>query len=63
MGSTSSWKMRVEKGIPRSPPQFNDSAAGVDAVKITGAGESDYKRSAGLPDEEACADEDDNEDD
>jgi len=55
--------MRVEKGIPRSPPQFNDSAAGVDAVKITGAGESDYKRSAGLPDEEACADEDDNEDD
>lgn len=55
--------MRVEKGIPKSPLQWNDTASSSNVVKTSGAGEGACKRSAGLPDEEACADEDDDEDD
>ncbi len=55
--------MRVEKGIPKSPPLHKDTAPSVDVVKTSGAGEGACKRSACLPDEEACADEDDDDHD
>lgn len=55
--------MRVEQGIPENPPLYNNTTPGVDVLKTSGAGESACKRSAGLPDEEACADEDEDEDD
>ena len=58
--------MRVEKGIPKSPPnEYNEisPATAVGVVKTSGAGEGVRKQSAGLSDEEACADDDDDEDD
>lgn len=56
--------MRVEKGVPKRSPRYDDTPpkAGV-SVKSPGAGEGARKHSAGLMDEEACADEDDDEDD
>lgn len=66
MGSTSSWRMRVEKGVPKNAPnEYNEThpttATGV--VKISDAGEGVRKHGAGLSDEEACAEEDEDEDD
>ncbi len=55
--------MRVEEGIPKSPPQNNNTPPDIVVAKTSGAGEGTCKRSAGLPNEEACADEDDDEDD
>jgi len=55
--------MKVEKGVPKSPPKYDDAAPNVGGVKTSGAGEGAHKHSAALPDEEACADEDDDEDD
>ena len=62
MGSTSSWKMRVEKGVHKSPPKVNDipHKAGV-SVKPLGAGEGARKHVAGLMDGEACVDDEDDE--
>lgn len=56
--------MRAEKGVPKSPPKYGDTPpkAGV-SVKTWGAGEGARKHGADLMDEEACADEDDDEDD
>ena len=56
--------MRVEKGIPRDFPKYNDtpSAGGV-VSKTDGAGEGIRKHGAGLMDKEACDDEDEDEDD
>lgn len=56
--------MRVKKGIPKSPPTYDDTPpkAGI-SVKTSGAGEGARKHGAGLMDEETCADEDDDEDD
>ena len=54
--------MRVEKGIPKDFGNDHDTpVAGV--IKTSVAGEGAGKRSAGLPDEEACAEDDDEEDD
>jgi hypothetical protein len=58
--------MRVEKGTPKSPPhEYNETppATATGVVKTSGAGEGVCKQSAGLSDEEACADDDDDEDD
>ena len=56
--------MRVEKGVPRSPPRYDDTPpqAGV-GIKTSAAGEGARKHGAGLIDEEASADEDEDEDD
>lgn len=64
MGSSSSWKTRVEKGIPKSPSDYDDTSpnAGV-GVETSGVGEGARKQGAGLVDAEACADEDTDEDD
>jgi hypothetical protein len=55
--------MRVEEGIPKSPPKNNNTSPDIDVAKTSGAGEGACKRSAGLPEEVACADEDDDGDD
>ena len=55
--------MRVEKGVHKSPPQFNDAAPAVSVQKSSVAGEGARKRSAGLPDEEGCVDDDDDDED
>lgn len=57
--------MRVEKGVPESPPNYDDTQtiAGVIVTKTSSAGEGAHRHGAGLMDEEACADEDDEEDD
>ena len=64
MGNSSSWKTRVEKGVPKSPPNYDDTppSTGV-SVKTSGIGESAREHGAGLMDKEACADEDTDEDD
>ena len=64
MGSSSSWRMRVEKGVPRSPPRYDETPpkAGVSTETLS-AGEGARKHGAGLMDEEACADADEDEDD
>ena len=64
MGSSSSWKTRVEKGVPRNPQNYDDTPPneGV-SVKALGVGGSARKHGASLIDEEACADEDTDEDD
>lgn len=56
--------MRVEKGIPRSPPRYDDNhpQASV-SIETSGAGEGAREHGTGLMDEEACADEDADEDD
>ena len=56
--------MRVEKGVPRSMPRYDDTPpqAGV-KIKTSGAGKGARKHGAGLIDEEASADEDKDEDD
>lgn len=53
--------MIVEKGVPKSPIQVNDATRDVGGGKTSDAGEGVRKRRAGFP--EACADEDDDEDD
>ena len=66
MGSTSSWRMRVEKGIPKNAQNEyyeTPSTTATGVVKTLAAGEGVRKRGAGLSDEEACAEEDDDEDD
>jgi len=55
--------MRVETGFPKSSSQSNDVAPAIGAQKSLGAGEGVRKRSTGLPGEEACADDDDDEGD
>ena len=52
--------MRVEKGVLIDTPKDNDVTG---TLKTSGAGEGARKRSAGLPDKETCADEEDDEDD
>ena len=56
--------MRVEKGVPRSPPRYDDTPpkAGV-STENSGAGEGTRKHGAGLTDEQTCANEDEDEDD
>jgi hypothetical protein len=54
--------MRVERGGPKNWQNDHDTPA-MGVVKTSGAGEGVHKHSAGLPDEGACADEDDHEDD
>ena len=56
--------MRVEKGVPKRSPRYDDTPpkAGV-SVRSPSAGEGARKHIAGLMDEKACADEDDDEDD
>lgn len=51
--------MRVEKGVPRSPTEYDDTLPRASvSVKTSGAGEGAQKHGPGLTDEEACADED-----
>ena len=51
--------MRVEKGVPRSPPGYDDTPPKASvSIETSGAGESACKHGAGLMDEEDCADED-----
>ena len=56
--------MRVEKGVPRNPPTYDDTPpeAGV-SIETSGAGEGAGKHGAGLMNEETCADENEDEDD
>lgn len=56
--------MRVETGVPKSPPNYNDTppSAGV-SVRTSGVGENARAHGAGLMDEDSCADEDTDEDD
>ena len=56
--------MRVEKGVPRSPPRYDDTPpqAGVSTETLV-AGGGACKHGAGLTDEQTCADEDEDEDD
>ena len=62
MGNSSSLKMRVEKGVHRSPPKHNDiPPEACICVQPLSAGESARKQVAGLTDEEACADDEDDE--
>ena len=62
MGNTFSWKMRVEKGVHKSPPKQNDiPPKACISAKPLGAGESARKHVAGLMDEEACVDDEDDE--
>lgn len=61
MGISSSWKNRVEKGVPRG--NNNEQRGNANEALANGVGENAGKRGAGLPDEEACSDEDDDEDD
>lgn len=63
MGTSSSWKTRVEKGVPRSPPIYDDipPKAGV-STKSSGAGEGARKHGTGLISEDACDDETEDED-
>ena len=60
MGISSSWKNRVEEGVPRGKDEQRSHA---NEAVATGIGENAGKREAGLPDGEACDDEDDDEDD
>lgn len=55
--------MRVEKGIPRNPPKYDDThpQASV-SIETSRAGEGAREHGAGLMDEEAGADEDLDED-
>ena len=62
MGSFSSWRTRVEKGVPKSPNQGSDTASAVNAQVLVVTGGGARKRGRGL-DEEARANEDDDEDD
>ena len=56
--------MRVEKGVPKSPPQHDDTLPkSCVSVKTSDAGEGARKHGKGLAVGEACADEDDDEDD
>ncbi len=56
--------MRVEKGVPKSPKNYEDAPPNASvSVKTLGVGESAQKHGAGLMGEEACADEDTDEDD
>lgn len=72
MGTTSSWRTRVEEGIPKNnhnknnKNDFQHSADGDLAVALSGVGKNaaaGRRRDAGLPDDEAMSDEDDDEDD
>lgn len=56
---SSSLKMIVKTGVPKHVPQNTPLLLEV----LSGVGENTSKRHAGLPDEEACADEDDDDDD
>lgn len=58
MGSISSWKMRVETGVPKGPSQYIDTAPAVGTHKSSVAGEGTRQRSTGLPDEEAYVEDD-----
>ena len=65
METSSSWRMRVEKGVPKNTHQAEVPAAAVESLKSSVAGGGARKRSAGLPclpEEDACADEDDDDD-
>ena len=54
--------MRVEKGIHKSPPKHNDiPPEACICVKPLSAGESAHKHVAGLTDDEACIDDEDDE--
>ena len=53
--------MRVEKGVPRSPPRYDVTPP--KNTETSGAGEGPRKYGAGLVDEQTCADEDEDEDD
>lgn len=65
MGNSSSWKTRVERGVPFDKNNKHETAPDMigPSNKTSSAGESAKKRGAGLLDEEASADEDDDEDD
>ena len=54
--------MRVEKGVHKSPPKHNEiPPEACICVKPLSAGESARKHVAGLMDEEACVDDEDDE--
>lgn len=56
--------MRVEKGIPRSPPRYDDTPPQASvSIETSGVGEGARKHGAGLMDEEACTDGDVDNDD
>ena len=55
--------MRVERGVPKNTYQAEIPASALESQKPSVAGEGARKRSAGLPEEDACADEDEDEDD
>jgi hypothetical protein len=59
--TSSSWKMIVEKGVPQDiyPPPGHDSAHFNGKCAI---GEGNTKGAGGLPEEENCVEEDDDED-
>lgn len=55
--------MIVEKGVPIHKFNDQDSNPNVEVVESPGTNEGTDRRNAGLADEEACIDEDDDEDD
>lgn len=63
---SSSWKNLVEKDIPKNNHERRldgEKALIPCTTALAGVGENAGKRGAGLPDEEAGSDEDDDEDD
>ena len=64
MGTSFSWKMIVEKGIPKSPFRHTDQAPIDGALKSSVAGEGGGKRSrVTLPkQDEGCSDDENDED-
>ena len=63
MGSSSFWRMRVKEGAPVNENYYETAPEIGGMSKSSSGGEGVKKRSAGLSDEEACVDEDDDEDD
>jgi len=65
VANTSSWRMRVEEGIPIDRNiNFESAPATIEDVsKTSSAGKGAKKHGAGLLDEEACAGEEDEDDD
>ena len=63
MGTSSSWKMIVEKGIPKSPFQYQGRTPIDDVLKSSVTGEGGGKRRVTLPkQDEDCSDDDNDED-
>ena len=59
---SSSWKMIVKKGIPDDKYLHHKEALDMGVSASAGVGKNVGKRGASLPDDEACADEEDDED-